>query len=363
MISSTRAARATRASCGLLAAWLALSGCGEDMGEQPLEPDEPDMGERPDQTPSDGTGDGSGDGPPVVEAPPMHVAVNDMRSRAPMDATPSANGERIYYTALGTGDDGVSAPGVFAVAASGEGEIELLALGAPLTAPVGVSISPDGETLFLADSAWSGGDGAGVGAIVSLPSSGGTPQALAATQGYVPRGLVIAEVEGEDFVYFTGSDPTTGEPGAFRTTLGGGAVDVLASGAPFVDPAGIAVTHDGVVYVVDGLASSDGSGQAGVLRIEDGEAARMVEGLGVGFPAGIAVTTDASTVLVSGLDPTTRRDRVYLLDAKAAELSIITEPFSKFGEPAGLHRAHDQNTFAWADAEANGAGTVYVLSL
>ncbi len=362
MTKSNRAARATRASCGLLAAWLALSGCGEDSartGEPTTEPDEPDMGEGTGEGPSDG----ESDGPKVVEAPPMHVAANDMRSRAPMDATPSADGERIYYTALGTGDDGVSAPGVFAIDASGDGVIATLALGAPLTAPVGVSISPDGERLFVADSAWSVDDGAGVGAIVSLPSGGGAPEALPATLGYVPRGLVVAEVSDETWLYFTGIDPSTGAAGAFRSSLDGAAVDELASGEPFVDPAGIAVTSDGVVYVVDGLASTDGSGQAGVVRISKGEAERMVEGLGVGFPAGIAVTTDASTVLVSGLDPATRRDRVYVIDAKTAELSIITKPFSSFGQPAGLHRAHDHDTFAWADAEANGAGTVYVLAL
>jgi DNA-binding beta-propeller fold protein YncE len=100
-----------------------------------------------------------------------------------------------------------------------------------------------------------------------------------------------------------------------------------------------------------------------VVRVEKGAAARMVEGLAVGFPAGIAVTTDASTVLVSGKDPSSHTDRVFLVNAKTAELSVIEKPFSDFAEPAGLHRSHDKNTFAWADSEANGAGTVYVLEL
>src|SRR6185503_15570961 len=112
--------------------------------------------------------------------PPMHVAANDTRSRAPMDATPSADGERIFYTALGSGDDGVSAPGVFAIDASGEGEIATLTLGAPLTAPVGISISPEGDRLFVADSAWTEDGVDGVGSIVSLSSGGGAPEALAA---------------------------------------------------------------------------------------------------------------------------------------------------------------------------------------
>jgi hypothetical protein len=89
----------------------------------------------------------------------------------------------------------------------------------------------------------------------------------------------------------------------------------------------------------------------------------MIEGLGVGFPAGIATTLDASTVLVSGLDPVSRTDRVFVVNAMNGELSVIKEPFASFSEPAGLHRAHDTNTFAWADSEANGEGTVYMVEL
>ena len=33
----------------------------------------------------------------------------------------------------------------------------------------------------------------------------------------------------------------------------------------------------------------------------------------------------------------------------------------QFAESAGLHRAHDAEVYAWADSEANGTGTVYVL--
>ena len=360
MTYPSRAARATRVSCGLLAAWLALSGCGDDSASKgaPTDPEKDPSNEPSEAKASTGT-----NGAKVVDAPPMHVAANDMQSRAPMDATPSADGKRVFYTALGTDADGAPAPGVFATDAKGGGAIETLTLGAPLTAPVGISISPDGDRLFIADSAWTVEGGSTVGAIAMLPASGGAPEALAATEGYVPRGLVIADVSDESWLYFTGVDPESGEPGAFRTSLEGGTVENVASGEPFADPAGIAVTSDGVVYVIDGLASSDGSGQASLVRIRKGVAERMVEGLGVGFPAGIAVTTDASTVLVSGRDPQSRGDRVFLVNAKTAQLSVIEKPFKDFAEPAGLHRARDTNTFAWADSEANGAGTVYVLEL
>ena len=138
----------------------------------------------------------------------------------------------------------------------------------------------------------------------------------------------------------------------------------MASGEPFVDPAGVAVASDGTVSVIDALASRDARGQASLIRVREGEAERIVEGLGVGFPAGVATTLDASTVLVSGLDPVSRTDRVFLVNAMSGALAaVIEEPFASFSEPAGLHRAHDTNTFAWADSQANGEGTVYTLEL
>jgi sugar lactone lactonase YvrE len=350
--------RATHSSYVLLAAWLALSGCGNDMSRSGGGSKPPTGGD------STGSEPDMSSGRKVLDAPPMHVAANDMRSRAPMDATPSADGERVFYTALGLTEDDASTPGVFSVDAKG-GKIEALALGGAITAPVGISISPDSKLLFVADSAWRADDdrSAGTGAIVTLESNGGMPAALPGTQGYVPRGLVVAEVAKKPWLYFSGVDPKSGAAGVFRTPLSGGAVERIASGEPFVDPAGLAVTKDGDVYVLDALASHDGNGQASLVRVRNGKAERLMEGLGAGFPAGVATTADDKTVLVSGLDPRSRRDRVFLIDTTTAELSEIQKPFSDFSAPAGLHRAHDKNTFAWADSEANGSGTVYVLEL
>lgn len=350
--------RATRSSYVLFVTWLALSGCDNDMTRT--------GGSKPPTKIDDSTGSEPhmNGGRKVVEAPPLHIAANDMRSRAPMDATPSADGERIFYTALGLTEDEASTPGVFSVDAKG-GKIEALAMGGAITAPVGISISPDSKLLFLADSAWSqdADPKAGAGAIVTLKASGGMPAALPGTQGYVPRGLVVAEVAKKPWLYFSGVDPKSGAAGVFRTPLSGGTVERVASGEPFVDPAGLAVTKDGDVYVLDALASHDGNGQASLVRVRNGKAERLMEGLGAGFPAGVATTADDKTVLVSGLDPKSRRDRVFLIDTTTAEASEIQKPFDDFSAPAGLHRAHDKNTFAWADSEANGSGTVYVLEL
>lgn len=323
---------------------LALAGCGQS--DRAPAADMMPAGSDDNAPPADGIA------LPVVEAPPLSLAASDDTVHGPMDATPAPDSDRVFYLAL---KDDVA--GVFSVEKPGA-EIETLVLGEPLIAPVGISISADGDQVFVADSGYVTAEGAG--AIAMLSSAGGEVVVLEGTEGYVPRGLVVAEVDGEEHVYFTGISPASGEHGLFRVALAGGGVETLASGAPFVDPAGVSVTGDGDAYVIDAFA---GEGSAGVVRVRDGEAARIVRDIGVGFPAGIASTQDGSTVLISGLDPNTRRDRVFILDAESLELSMIVEPFDAFTGGAGLHRAPGENRFAWADTAKDEKGAVYTLEL
>lgn len=284
---------------------------------------------------------------PSAPAPEIRVAANDAMIRGPLDATPSPDGTRVFYTAvsLAAGDP---EPGVFGVAAAG-GEVQTLALGAPLVAPASISISLDGGTLFVADPA--------AGAIFRLPAGGGMPTELAGTSGYTPAGLVIAKV-GNEYVYFTGRDPAQNEAGLFRVAAEGGSVETLATGAPFHDPAGVAIDAHGDAYVIE---TGPDLASAQIVRVRKGAAATFVDGIGVGFPAGLTLTHDDATLLVSGLDPATRRDVVYFVDTGSAEIKRLTDVVGAFAEPAGLHRAHDADVFAWADSEANETGTVYVL--
>lgn len=316
----------------------ALSGCGsEDKPSSLPEPSAPLDGDSP---------------WPVVEGPPLRMAASDDAVRAPLDATPSPDGERVYYLALS--DDQA---GVFSVAEAGA-EIETIALGAPLIAPVGISVSIDGEQLFIADSGVA--SDAGVGAIMVLPSGGGQASVLAGTAGYLPRGVVVAEVAGAEHVYFTGLDRSSGKHGLFRVAPQGGDVEVLASGEPFVDPAGVTITAGGAAYVIDALGAG---AAAGVIRVQDGAAERVVADIGVGFPAGIASTRDGEAVLVSGLDPRSRRDRVFVMSTESLEVSVIEDTFDQLVGAAGLHRAHQRDVFAWADTGKDRVGAVYTLEL
>lgn len=289
---------------------------------------------------------------PVIEGPPLRMAASDDAVRAPLDATPSPDGERVYYLAL---RDNIA--GVFSVREAGA-EIETLLHGEPLIAPVGISVSVDGEQLFVADSGVT--SEGGVGAVMVLSSAGSDARVLEGTAGYLPRGIVVAEVDGDEHVYFTGLDTRNGKHGLFRVGLSGGTVETVASGQPFVDPAGVTITKSGDAYVIDALSAGT---TAGVIRVRDGEAQRVVADLGVGFPAGIASTRDGSTVLVSGLDPESRRDRVFVMSTQSLEVSVIAGTFDQLVGSAGLHRAHQRDVFAWADTEKDRRGAVYTLEL
>jgi DNA-binding beta-propeller fold protein YncE len=290
-----------------------------------------------------------------AKTPDIKAAANDAMIRAPLDATPSPDGKHVYYTAFKRGDDGEDVPGVFGVAADGSGAITTLAEGAPLSAPVGIAVSLDGSRLFIADVA--AGDSAR-GAVLTLSSTGGDVSPLAGTEGYAPKGLAIAKRDDQEQLYFTGHNPESTAAGVFRIAANGGSVETLASGAPLDDPSGVAISGQGDAYVVEAAVEAHA---ARVLRLRNGKLEGFVEEIAVGFPAGITLTRDDATLLVSGLDVNTKHDVVYYVKVASGAITRLTKTVGAFSEPAGLHRAHDADVFAWADSEANATGTVYVL--
>jgi hypothetical protein len=235
----------------------------------------------------------------------------------------------------------------------------LLYAGEQLVSPLDIEASADGSTLYVADYA-GGSDGSG--AILSLPAQGGAVALLA--QGYSPRSVTLGP---EDELYFSGVDPVSGEPGVFA--LHGDAVTTVFSGAPLVDPSGIAVFADGRVLVAD-TRLFDGSvdaqaldGEAGVVLLERGAARVFATGFATGFPAGIALTLDESTLIISGQGPD-RSDTVYLVNVAHPEQAPtpVTAAFSAYQDSsAGLKRAHGENTFIWASLSADG-GTVFKIT-
>ena len=291
------------------------------------------------------------------------MAANAPESAMPVDATPSPDGSQIYYVAFSSKMDVDNikmerVPAIFRVAATG-GAPQKLFEGEPLSSPFGITISDDGQTLFIADSSADGSSGLSDrsdGRVFSLPAGGGTPKALAGTEGITPAAVEAAG----DALYVTGRKE--GHPGLFKTGLGGGAVSPVAVDGVFSDPGGVAVGRDGVAYVIDTGSATGGQALASVIKVTpDGKTEVILEGIAVGHPAGIALVNDGSAVLVSGLDAAEGTDRVFRVELEGRTVKTLKSQIGEFYESAGLHRAKNSDTFAWADSHANTHGTVYML--
>lgn len=315
-------------------------------------PDEPAGGAAPTPLPATGSG---------APFKSLDAAANAPETfAAPRAGVPLA-GEALAFiaTQLSAGseeEEGVARPAVFLQLPGAAPSV--LYAGEQLVSPLDIESSADGETLFVADHA---GGSEGSGAILSLPAAGGAVSVLA--QGYSPRSVTLGA---DEQLYFSGVDPVSGEPGVFR--LSGAAVTTVFRGAPLVDPSGIAVFNDGALLVAD-TRLADGElelgarpGDAGIVRIADGQASVFATGFATGFPAGIALTVDERTLIISGQGPD-RSDTVYLVEVARPELppTPITAAFSIHQDSsAGLKRARGENTFIWASLSAGG-GTLFKI--
>jgi hypothetical protein len=280
---------------------------------------------------------------------------------APRAAVPLSDG-RIAFVATVEGqseaDTATSGerPGVFVQPPDGSAPT-LLYSGDALVSPLDIDVSRDGATLLIADPA-AGDDSEG--ALLSLSVTGG--DVAVALAGNAPRAVTVAD---DGKIYFSGIDTDSGDVGVFE--LSGSSAVAVYVGAPLVDPSGIAVLRDGTLLVADtrlfDAADSDGnrtSSEAGIIRIRDGAASVFATGFATGYPAGIALTKDEASLIVSG-EAADRSDTVYVFEVGHPEHdpTVVTADFSAFQDAsAGLKRAHDDNTFAWASL-ADGGGTVY----
>ena len=275
-----------------------------------------------------------------------------------LDSTPDSTGDNIYYVAQLDGS-----PAVLGVAA--DGTVTNVFVGDPLGGPVGISISTDDKTLYVADAAYdvTADDPNSLrGALLKMGTSAdSTPSVMAGTAGYRPRGIDVLEDPSGDIVFFTGVDPSTGEAGLFSIPAAGGAVSKVATGAPFEDPSGVAVGKE-KIYVTDTLASDQRF--SSVIVVEGGSAKTYLPKVRVGYPAGVALGMDEKTLYVSGIDDVTETDVVLVIDLASDAVTPFSNDILKANTDAGgLHRARKSDVFSWADLTAGAlGGAVYKVT-
>lgn len=284
------------------------------------------------------------------------VVLNDATYGGVFDAAPSADGSVVYFTAAGIDADGAETAGVYSVPAAGGTPLEI-AKGAPFVLPVGLTVSTDGKTLYVADLG-AEGDAVGTdgGKIFAVSAEGGAPTEVLSTDDTAPRGVAVVVKDAADWIVFSGRD-SVGSPGLFEVPAAGGEPSPLVKGDPFVDPSGLAVGAKST-FVLDTVGLG---GQARLIEVTGGAATEFLAGLPVGYPAGIALAQDESAVLVSGLDAkgTTAVLRVDLVSKEITSFPKAGE-YDAFFEPGGLHRAAGKDVYAFVDAKADG-GTIFLL--
>jgi hypothetical protein len=268
----------------------------------------------------------------------------------PRAGAPLADG-RVAFIATDTAS---GAMGLFVTSSKGT---SLLYKGAALVAGNDLDTSLDYDAVLVADPGVVTKDDNGydvVGAISRFSLNGGEPEQLAL--GYAP----VAVTVGAGGVYFSGRDPQSGERGVFK--LSGRSASPVHTGAPLVDPSGIALLSDGGVLVADTSLHESTSiiGEAGVVLLKDGAATVFATGFTSGYPAGLATTVDEKALIVSG-ESMDRSDTVYIFNMEnpAAAPTVVTAEFSEMQDSsAGLHRLREENTYVWASGSRKG-GTLY----
>lgn len=309
---------------------------------------------------------------------------------APVDAALDPDAKNIYFIA-----NSAQGMGVFKTAVNGNTVVSLT-VGSPFTTPLGLDVSTDGQTIFVAD------PGAAVqsrlrspqltkGMIFHLPATGGAPVAVPGTEGTAPRGLTIVNENGVDMLYFTGVDPSDGQPAVMKMAASGGTFTLLDKGTPLVQPTGIVVSNAGLVYITDQASAPNGLGNVFQIKQQhadsnvnhdsnhpavasDAETTPLVtmsshrELLGTvrgGNPAGITLTQDQSLLLISSLDTTQGTSQVLVINTSSRQQGIVNTVIGANTASGGLHRAANGSMMVWCGVTAGtgGQGIVFRVEL
>jgi DNA-binding beta-propeller fold protein YncE len=270
-------------------------------------------------------------------APPKTITmVTSGGFTSPSDAVASPEGDAFYFAAY----DAMRAPALFKTASTPGSTAQELASGDPLGAPIGLVLSCDGKTLYVADL---GGD---AGAVLGADTASGMLSDLGATAIVRPGGLAM----GPDCktLYVTGH-AADGTAALWRLPIGGGAAQVVWMGAPLSSPTGLHVDDEGVAWVMDHRAAGK-SGDGVLFAIpSDGSAANeVISGLAMGTPGGVSLTAGGGTAVMPTRD---REGHAQLTTVDIASGQTDQVPAPDMIDPAGLRTARGAGVFAVVDSE------------
>jgi DNA-binding beta-propeller fold protein YncE len=261
--------------------------------------------------------------------------------QSPTDAVASPDGRTFYFAAW----DMDKQPTVFQVSSDAGSAPTALAAGDPLEAPLGLVMSCDGQTIYVADM---GGD---AGAILSVPAAGGAASTLGATGMTRPGGLAMGPDCKSLFATGRLDDDT---PALFQVPLGGGEARVVYQGAPLVAPTGLHVDSMGVAWVMDHHAQgANGEGVLFAIPSDGSKATEVVSDLRMGTPGGVSLTAGGGTAVM----PTRDADgnaQLTSVDIATGEMTQL--PLPDMADPAGLRTARKAGVFALVDSES---GAIY----
>jgi hypothetical protein len=282
-----------------------------------------------------------------TEPPTSVTKVTSGGFSSPTDAVASPDGATFYFAAY----DDDKQPAIFKTSSDAGSSAERIAGGHPLGAPMGLVLSCDGDTLFIADLATTDADGTTAGDILALPTTGGTAARLHVKGLASPTGLAM----GADCktLHITGR-ADDGKPTLFTLSTAGGSASIVYTGDPLERPTGLHVDTDGVAWVMDHRAvGAEGTGVLWAITADGTSITEVASGLRMGTPGGVSLTAGGGTAVMPTRDAE-GAGQLTTVNIATGETIQVAAP--DIVDPAGLRTARKAGVFAVVDSEAS---TIY----
>ncbi len=274
---------------------------------------------------------------------------------APQDAVMSLDGGMVYFNAklMGVAASGVSPlgvnsdplpEGIFAVPSIG-GKAALLTPDGSLEKPIGLLLSCDGRTLYIANQPTQAND-ADASLLYTLDVESNVLSTLPSTG--------IGEAAGLAFntdcstLYVTGYTPE-GEPALFTLEPEGGEAMIVFSGAPLVSPSGVYVDEEDTAWVMDRNADNPTGGLLWAVRA-GASIDVVIGGLDLSAPAGVSLVAGGDIAVIPSLN-INGLGQLLLVDTVSGDISTLSTP--EIVEPAGIRSARQAPVMVVVDSQGD----------